>query len=313
MKIKSIWLLIIAATLTVGSISAASKIKHKRTTEEIVKFLSADNCEGRNPGSMGLEKATKFVEDHCADIGLEPLFNNSFRDTLDVKGRESYNIVGVINSKKKSDRYIMIGAHLDHIGKIKLQTPGDSINNGANDNASGVTAVLQMAEELVKHKFNKNVIIVLFTGEESGLVGSRHLATRLKNENIDLEYMINFEMIGVALSRSPGQIYMTGEKRSNFFEEANKLLDEQLIVHDQITDKIPLFRMADNYPFFQIMNIPAHTFCTYDFENFAYYHKPQDEFNLLDIEHMDLIIEKMTKMVIELLKNDIEIKLNTIE
>ena len=71
-----------------------------------------------------------------------------------------------------------------------MNSQTDSVFNGANDNASGVTAVLQIARELKKHKFDKKIIIALFTGEEFGLKGSKHLATKLKKANIKLSYVI---------------------------------------------------------------------------------------------------------------------------
>ena len=105
----------------------------------------------------------------------------------------SYNIVGQIGGFDAKRKTILIGAHLDHVG-IK-QTDGDSIFNGANDNAVGSTAVMQIARFLAKHEWKQNIIVPLFTDEEKGLKGAYHLAERMKKEGVNLSYMVNFEMI----------------------------------------------------------------------------------------------------------------------
>jgi Zn-dependent M28 family amino/carboxypeptidase len=185
----------------------------------------------------------------------------------------------------------------------------DSIFNGANDNASGVTAVLQIARELKKYKFDKKVIIALFTGEEFGLKGSKHLAQKLKNANINLSYVINFEMIGTPLSSFPENVYITGFNRSNFGEVANNVLGDEFIVSNGAEFSDGLFGASDNYPFYLEFKIPSHTISTFDFKNYKYYHSVSDEYSQLNIQHMDYIIQKTSKLLIKLLQENSEIKL----
>jgi len=169
-----------------------------KTTEELIRVLSSDSFEGRYPGDSSFTRAAIFTEEYLGSIGVKPYFENSYRDTMSLFSYKSFNVVGVIENENSSGEYILIGAHLDHLGKI--ESPSDSVFNGANDNATGVTAVLQIAAELMKYKFDKKIIIALFTGEEMGLRGSKHLARRLKNEGVNLSYMINIEMIGKPLT-----------------------------------------------------------------------------------------------------------------
>src|SRR5690606_889511 len=156
-------------------------------------ILSADDMAGRMPGTPGYDKAVNYCIAYLEGQGVRPLFNSDFRDTVINKERTSYNVVGYMPSSTPSDEYVLLGAHLDHIG-IKSGAL-DSIFNGANDDASGVTAVLQIASALQNQKLNKNVIFALFTEEESGLVGSKSLASRIQESNLNISYMINFEMI----------------------------------------------------------------------------------------------------------------------
>ncbi|MEN8138592.1 MAG: M20/M25/M40 family metallo-hydrolase [Bacteroidota bacterium] len=275
------------------------------SNEELIKHLSSDDLEGREPGSPGMEKATVYVENFLATMKIKPLFDNSYRDSLKVKGKEAYNVVGVLPGNKQSNEYVLIGAHLDHLGKINSKT--DSVYNGANDNASGVLAVLKIAEELKKTNHSRHVIVALFTGEESGLLGSAHLAKRLKKQNIKLKYVINFDMIGSTLTDKPGKVYITGYKRTDFAEKSNELLKEEFIVHERADDYYNLFYMSDNYPFYSEFNIPAHTISTYDFKNFREYHRVGDEYSKLDIENLNSIIGSATTLISKLLNTNTDI------
>jgi Zn-dependent M28 family amino/carboxypeptidase len=281
--------------------------KKLKTTAELVNILSSDSLEGRYIGDSGFERAAKFVENYLKLIEVKPFFNGSYRDTLTIFRYHSFNVVGIIENRHSINDYILIGAHLDHLGKMDSQT--DSIFNGANDNASGVTAVLQIARELKKYKFNKKVIIALFTGEEVGLKGSKHLAQKLKKANINLSYVINFEMIGTPLSSFPENVYITGFNTSNFGEVANKVSGEEFIVSNGAEFSDGLFGASDNYPFYKEFNIPSHTISTFDFKNYKYYHSVSDEYSQLNIQHMDYIIQKTSKLLIKLLQENSEIKL----
>lgn len=281
--------------------------KKLKTTAELVNILSSDSLEGRYIGDSSFERAAKFVENYLKLIEVKPFFNGSYRDTLTIFRYHSFNVVGIIENRHSINDYILIGAHLDHLGKMDSMT--DSIFNGANDNASGVTAVLQIARELKKYKFDKKVIIALFTGEEFGLKGSKHLAQKLKNANINLSYVINFEMIGTPLFSFPENVYITGFNRSNFGEVANNVLGDEFIVSNGAEFSDGLFGASDNYTFYLEFKIPSHTISTFDFKNYKYYHSVSDEYSQLNIQHMNYIIQKTSKLLIKLLQENSEIKL----
>lgn len=276
-------------------------------TAELVKVLSSDAFEGRQPGTPGMEKTVSLIEHQFKTSGIKPYFDGSYKDTLKVFNRESYNLVGVIQASAPTNEYILLGAHWDHLGKTRHGQ--DSIYNGANDNASGVATVLRMANELSKHKLQKNVLVALFTEEESGLNGSKHLAKRLKADSIDLLYALNYDMVGTRLNNKPGIVYITGYNRSNLASTANQLLGEEFIVNDRIDEEMGVFHLSDNFPFYRTFHIPSHSFLTFNFENYPQYHQESDEFELLDIENMDRIIDKSTRMVLELLATDAKIEL----
>jgi leucyl aminopeptidase len=275
------------------------------STNEIISKLASDDFMGRAPGTKGFNEAAAYVENYLKNAGVKPFFGNSFRDSVNVRGKESFNIVGLVGEKNNGKEFIIIGAHLDHLGVLKIDI--DSVYNGANDDASGVTAVMQIASAISKINLKKNVIVALFTGEESGLIGSKHLAKKFKDEKIDLKYMVNFEMIGKTLSTGKGQVYLTGYEKSNMAEEMNKVIYGQFVTYLPEEIIYNLFKRSDNYAFFKEMNIPSQTVSSFDFKNYAYYHKAKDEVDELDIDNMNLIIKKSIDVIVELIENDIKI------
>ena len=300
--------LLITLLFTIGLVYCQnSDSKKLKTTSELVNILSSDSLEGRYIGDSSFERAAKFVENYLKVIEVKPFYNGSYRDTLTIFRYHSFNVVGIIENRNSINDYILIGAHLDHLGKMDSKT--DSIFNGANDNASGVTAVLQIARELKKYKSDKKIIIALFTGEEVGLKGSKHLAQELKAAKINLSYVINLEMIGTPLSSFPEKVYITGFDRSDFAEVANKVLGDEFIVSNGEEFSDGLFGASDNYPFYSEYKIPSHTISTFDFKNYNYYHSVSDEYSQLNIQHMDFIIQRTSKLIIKLLQENSEIKL----
>ena len=267
-----------------------------------LKFLASDDNEGRDSGSKGIEKASIFLENMMKENGIKPYFN-TYRDTLSNFDKPAYNIVGYIegNDPKLKNEFVIIGAHYDHIGKIAAVN-GDDIANGANDNASGSTAVTEVMKYFAKNKTNKrSVIFTFFSAEEKGLLGSKHLAKKLKAANLDLYVMFNFEMIGVPMQRD-FILYLTGFGKTNMASKLNEYAREKVIGYVPAETKYQLFRASDNYPFFTEFEVPAQTVSTFDFENFDFYHKPDDEFELMDPKHMTNVVNTMIP-VLEIMMN----------
>jgi Zn-dependent M28 family amino/carboxypeptidase len=288
----------------------SQQIKTEPTAEDtkaIITQLASDEFEGREPGTKGFEKSAQYIEDFFSKNNIKPYFK-TYRDSLDVLGAISYNVVGLIGEKKVGKKYIMLGTHLDHLG-IRQSGNESIVYNGANDDASGVTAVLQIAKCLSKNKFDKNIIVALFTGEEKGLVGSEHLASVLKNENIDLSYMLNFEMIGKTLSSGKNEVYITGYNLSDAAEKMNKMTEKAFIKYSEAEDMHRLFYRSDNYSFYKEFKVPCQTLSSFDFKNYNYYHSPMDDVKELDIENMHEIIKTSTIIIQKMLEDNTEIKM----
>lgn len=290
--------------VTTESTSGITKVNFAKeeNVAKTLKFLASDDNEGRDSGSKGIEKASVFLENMMKENGIKPYFK-SYRDTLSNFDKPAYNIVGYIegNDPKLKNEFVIIGAHYDHIGKIAAVN-GDDIANGANDNASGSTAVSEVMKYFAKYKTNKrSLIFTFFSAEEKGLLGSKHLAKKLKAANLDLYVMFNFEMIGVPMQRD-FILYLTGFGKTNMASKLNEYAGEKVIGYVPAETKYQLFRASDNYPFFTEFEIPAQTVSTFDFENFDFYHKPDDEFELMDTKHMTNVVNTMIP-VLEIMMN----------
>jgi len=261
---------------------------------KIMNFLASDELEGRDSGSEGIAKAADFIEGVFIANGIKPYFS-SFRDTLSNFNKPAYNMVGMIEGTdpELKKEFVILGAHYDHIGRIQAKD-GDDIANGANDNASGTTTVLELARYFGNSKSNKrSILFTLFSAEEKGLLGSKHLAKKLKASRLNLYTMLNFEMVGVPLQNSDYLMYLTGYDLSNLAFVSNRYSDENVAGFLPKAKEFNLFNRSDNAPFHEIFKVPSHTYCSFDFTNFDHYHQVSDETDVVDFDHMANVVNTL--------------------
>jgi hypothetical protein len=204
------------------------------------------------------------------------------------------NVVGVIPGKSKKDEYVVFAGHYDHLGIGRPDAKGDSIYNGANDDAAGTTAVMMLAKYFSELKNNERTLIfVAFTAEEIGGFGSKYFSKQLNADKVMA--MFNIEMIGITSKWGTNSAYITGYEKSNM----GKILQANLAgsaFHFE-PDPYPtqnLFYRSDNATLAQL-GVPAHTISTSKMEeapnNDPNYHKQSDEIGTLDMNNMAAIIK----------------------
>ncbi|MGM0635200.1 MAG: M28 family metallopeptidase [Bacteroidota bacterium] len=259
--------------------------------QEMTEQLASDEFQGRDTGTKGIELAASYIENQFRKNEIAP-FYKTYRDSFQVKNKSAYNIVAQIEGTDPAlkDEKIIIGAHYDHIG-FETEIDNDSIANGANDNASGTVATLSLAKYFAKNPPKRTLVFALFSAEELGLLGSKHLAKRMKAENQEIYLMFNIEMVGVPMENTNYQAYFTGFNKSNFGEVFNEYAGQEVLGFFEKANEFQLFQRSDNYPFYEEFGIPAQTACTFDFSNYPYYHHVKDEAQFLDFEHMSKLIE----------------------
>jgi len=304
-----------AVTQPIEQEETTSSFKTIEISEASIKekllVLAADSLKGRATGSEGENVAASYIEANFRKNNIKPYFE-TYRDTFQVKNITGYNVVGYIEGTDPvlKDQFIILGAHYDHIG-IGKTVGDDSIANGANDDASGTVAVMEIAAQLSKLNNKRSVIFALFSGEELGLKGSEHLASRLKKDGLDLYVMFNFEMIGVPMKDKSYLAYLTGYEKSNLAEKFNAYSNKEVLGFLPQAKNYNLFMRSDNYSFFNEFKTPAQTLSTFDFTNYEFYHHVSDEASKMDYSHMSNLIEAVLPGIQRMLNSsDREIKLN---
>ena len=200
------------------------------------------------------------------------------------------NIVAVLPGKSKKSEVVVFSGHYDHLGVGKPNAAGDSIYNGANDDAAGTTAVIMLANYFAKLKNNERTLIfVAFTAEETGGFGSQYFSKQLDADKVIA--MFNLEMIGTESKWGKNSAYITGFEKSDF----GKILQNNLTgsAFKFEPDPYPtenLFYRSDNATF-AALGVPAHTISTSKMDSEPTYHKQTDDIASIDFENMTEIIK----------------------
>ncbi len=200
------------------------------------------------------------------------------------------NIVGVLPGKSKPDESVIFSGHYDHLGIGKPNAAGDSIFNGANDDAAGVTAVIMLSKYLSKLKSNeRSIIFTAFTAEEMGGYGSKYFSQQIDPANILA--MFNIEMIGTESKWGINSAYITGYEKSDLGKILEKnLKGSKFTFHPDPYPAQDLFYRSDNATL-AALGVPAHTISTSKMDSEPYYHSQDDEIETLDLQNMTEIIK----------------------
>lgn len=202
-----------------------------------------------------------------------------------------YNIVGVLPGKSKSKEMVIFSAHYDHVDKGMDGEEGE-IFNGANDDASGVAAVLALVKYYTSKADNERTIVFcLFAAEELGLVGSTAFSTIVDPTKV--KAMISLEMLGMTNAVGKNAFFITGDLNSTLSSIFSHNLKGDKVKNKWYNDQSNLFARSDNYPFY-MKGIPAHgIMCSDDKE--PCYHKPCDDADRIDYLNMAEVIRAIVK------------------
>lgn len=214
----------------------------------------------------------------------------SFEIKNEITSSSLSNVVGVLPGKSRKDEYVIFSAHYDHLGIGKPDANGDSIYNGANDDAAGTTAVIMLANYFSQLKNNERTLIfVAFTAEEIGGFGSQYFSKQIDPDKAIA--MFNIEMIGTDSKWGNNSAYITGYEKSDFGKILQRNLEGSNFKFEP--DPYPkenLFYRSDNATL-AALGVPAHTISTSKMDNEPNYHKQSDEISTLDMNNMGEIIK----------------------
>lgn len=223
--------------------------------------------------------------------------------TKNIESHTLANVTGMIEGNRK-DEYVIFSAHHDHIGiRSTTEADADSIANGANDDASGVTAVIELAKYFkTQGKPERTLIFVTFTAEEAGGYGSKYFSKQLAPNEIIA--MFNIEMIGKPAVEGPNTAWITGFEKSSFGELLQKSAEGT--IYEFYPDPYPnqnLFYRSDNATLARL-GVPAHTISTTPIDVDPDYHQVSDEFETIDVEHLTNTIRAISKAAVGIISGD---------
>ena len=282
--------------------------------EEDVRILASDSLMGRETGTEGAGMASEYLAKRMEDLRLKPIGPDndyyqefSFRPRRDPHAQIEYgaatdsslnasNLVGLIDNG--GSRTVIIGAHYDHLGmggEGSLYRGDPAVHNGADDNASGVAVLLKVARMLQQWpEARDNYLIIFFSGEEMGLLGSNYFA---KNPTLDLQdvpYMINLDMVGRL--RDEKTLSVSGTGTTPVWSQMLNSLNPgfELVLSESGVG-------PSDHTSFYLQDIPVLHFFTGQHED---YHKPSDDFDKLNYQGMEEIAEYIFALAREMEKQE---------
>ena len=292
-RVAAFWNLKLAFTclfifIAILSVNAETTLKER--LEQHVYTLASDEMRGRLAGTEYARMAAEYIINQFEEIGIEPYFDDSY---LQYFWNNSYqNVVGIIrgNDPVLKDEYIIVGAHYDHIG-----TFFGRIRNGADDNASGVAALIELGRELLQNQssLKRSVILIAFDAEEAGLIGSAHFINRWELPLDSIKLMISIDMVGWYQATEMVEYAGSGTlKRGNELVLNPEIIPEELNVSTKKFET-SIFVATDTFPFAakRIPTLYVNTGLK------SPYHSSRDEAHLIDYDGMTLIVGHLTSFI----------------
>ena len=324
MRLAVILLLLFISNLY-GQTDLSTKYSKSITSKELKELLyvyASDYFEGRDTGERGQKIAVDFLRNYYQKQNIEAAINtkNYFQEMiLNIRGKnvKTENVVAIIPGSENPEEYIVISAHLDHVGQKNGQ-----IYNGADDDGSGNVAMLEIAEAFqiaVKenNKPKRSIIFLHVTGEEKGLLGSRYYTENPLYPLKETIANLNIDMIGrldpKRVDKDPNYIYLIGsDKLSNELHEVSELVNRKYtnLILDYTfnaeNDPNRFYYRSDHYNFAK-NGIPVIFYFNGTHED---YHQPTDTADKINYD----ILQKRAKLIFhtawELANMPTRIKLN---
>ncbi|MFD1188450.1 M28 family peptidase [Pontibacter rugosus] len=259
--------------LALPLLGVAQRIDKKQLLKD-VQVLSADSMQGRHSGTPGNALAQEYLLNRFKEAGIKPFatdYKQHFSiDTKRAKVEQATNLVGYIAGK--SDKAIVVTAHYDHVGQ-----QDSLIYNGADDNASGVGALLAAAAYFAKHPPKHTIIFAALDAEELGLQGAKAF---LEHPPVPLEHIllnVNMDMLSI---NNKGELYASGAyhypQLKPFLQKVKPQPHAKLVLgHDRPEQGHDDWTGQSDHAMFHKKDIP---FVYFGVEDHLHYHKPTDDF-----------------------------------
>ena len=294
------------AALAPQSPTSGALLDAEARVREDLAVLASPRLEGRMAGTPGADTAADFIARRFWELGLQAAFRTS---ECNAKGdcRPSYlqafrasdyvtiNIGAIVPGTDSSlrDEFVAVTAHYDHIGRMNGgqgdRAPPNTIHPGADDNASGTTAVLELARRFSEHPLKRSVVLLAFGAEEFGLVGSRVFVENPPFDLHAIDVVLNLDMVG-RLRKNRLEIFGAEGKLKEFLEGANSARSFSLAMKSKSSGR------SDDFPF-SSHEIPALLFTTGDHGDYHRASDTVDRVNVAGLVHVIDYAERVARLV----------------
>jgi Zn-dependent M28 family amino/carboxypeptidase len=285
---------IITALLFAQTFSLSAQDIPKDRIVNIISTLASDEMKGRKFGTTENDKAAEYIASEFKKDNLAYCVGDSYLIPFEYKGKKGFNVCGI--KKGTSEKSLAFSGHFDHIGTNNKE--GDNIYNGADDDASGISTVIGLADYFKDKKTDYSLVFMTFNAEEIGLIGSKALADNEKLNPVlnNITALFNFEMLATESQFGKNAVFMTGDEFSDFDELINKNAVNGLKVYPDPYRNEQLFYRSDNVNFVK-KKIIAHSISTVDMTKATHYHAVNDDLKIVDAENLTAIVNNFAKTI----------------
>lgn len=276
-----------------SSLFFSQDVSQERVTQ-VLSTLASDEMKGREIGTPENDSAAVFIAKKFKENNLDFCTGDSYLVPFQYKGKTVYNVCAI--KKGKSDKTLAFTAHFDHIGSTK--SSGDHVFNGADDNASGVTTIIGLADYFKNKDSEFSQMYIAFNGEEKGMKGSKAISDleKLQSKYQNIAALFNFEMVATVSQFGANALYMTGDEFSDLDELINVHAENGLKINPDPYLGQQLFYRSDNVSFVK-KKIIAHSFSTVDMTTAKHYHQLNDDIKVVNFDNLTQIINNFGKTV----------------
>lgn len=280
-------------------------------TKSIISTLSSPEFEGRDFTKPSIHRSILFIESLLRAYNIKTYFD-AYKVSYKIKDSlYGYNIVGLYRGNLRTKTAILLTANYDNLGLVKDRTKKDTVLKGANDNASGVSALFQLALFFNKIKPRENIIFAFTSGKHQNMLGAGFLADTLKkHEYLDIKYVINFEMLGRPMSETQHNLLCIQDTTSNIVELFNSHIRPDFMGKaegDEFKDG------SEHSPFYNILQVPCATVTSFNFNNDKHYLSTYDDIDNLYIDYLHRTTARVTLALYNIINRKQQVSFNKME
>lgn len=271
-------------------------------TKSILTTLTSPQFEGRDIERESISRSIVYLESMLRAYNIKTYFDN-YRIPYKIDANKTgYNIVGLYRGNLRKRSAILITANYDNLGMAKNRTTKDSFFKGGNDNATGVSAVFQLALFFNKIKPRENVIFAFTSGKHKNMIGAGFLAdTLMKYDYLDIKYVINLEMLGRPFLEGRQNLLCVQDTANTLMNQLNSYIHPEFI---QLARGDVFHESFEHEPFYNVLKVPSITLTSFDFENDKYYLTVKDDIDNLYLDYLHRTTARITLALFSLITDN---------